>query len=730
MATRAQLPPPAVPIAELRTPNPINTFFRELVDRTSARWQQNNPIPRGTLYADLVGADVNISKAFPLLYFLSETVPIGSNTVAGMTQSDWIIWNWATDPEAESSYNAEVSYLGDSVSNSVFARTRTVRRDAYDVDPSTPTGSTYTGLIGVEMITPGSSYHHAEAEYDCGGEDAQILFVISKGEIISGIVEKSGINFNADSQINIIGDGSGATCRPILQPVAAILTSQKKVEFADDDPRSNEFVKVLEVWELLPGPYIPATRWDNDLGPVQMRTRAVLNTGQYASGGTVTPTGKLNFTGRDGSSVVLIEIQENWSNGTGAVGSINPPYPILVVDDYERLGEGRGSYERRTQIVVATGGEIGTLTRNNGFVTKITFEPYQDNPYLLKRIIETWVEVIINDQRTTSIHGGGITNITERRDEPGAQTPDTGLLVVSSQLDTTSPDEQTKKSEILSGESAWPPNFGFHCDEVTGIVVNYVKQVIDAGLPYPGKSGYRGPFIEDQPYDRWKTIRITSVVDLNTLPAPESWTINHPVNFPPQLLSIEALWSDNKSRSALATASLARVSVSSGSSCDVLITSSSGYRGYAKGTLTRTYFYGPPNAGLVPYPLKIIPSSGSVVITQTDSGTGASDGSQVAFNDGFTSTVIARDIRDHLVGNVTIVDPNHTSPAVGPVTAIGGGPSFVSVFAGGTAAFIEVRIPQSNPPRLIPGSTIIMEARPTEWRFGIWVLEVISVIVP
>lgn len=741
MADRPQLPPPNVMIPELRTANPINTIFRELVDRTTPRWQQNNPIARGMLYSDLQGSDVNVSKAFPTLYFLSETVPIGSNTVAGMTQHDYVIWNWATEPEAESSYNAEISYLGDSVTNPVFARVRTVRRDVYDNTPSIATGTPYTGLIGVEITVGGSGYKKAEAEYDCYGEDAEIRFVISKGAIISGIVLKSGTGFNLGSVINIIGDGSGAECVPIIQPVAAILTSQKKVEFPDDDPRSNEFVKSIEVYELLPGPWVSFTRYDDNLGPIQGRRRAVLNTGQR--GGVIGPTAYRNYEGRDGSSVVLIEIEERFSNGSGIPGpggEPNPTYPILAWSTYEQP-EGRIDHTSQLFGNEFAGHQATFVRPGGGIVIKTWFEPYQDNPAnLVHKLIDTWTEVVINDQATTSEHGGGIKSVTERTNQPGVQSPDTGLLVVKSELRTVSPNEQIKHSEILTGATAWPINIGRHTDEKTGIVVNYTKQVIDAGTPYPGTTPQsddcalmkiQGPFVEDQPYDRWKTIRIVSAVDLNTLPKPQCWGINHPVNFPPQLLSIEAIWSDAVSKLTSAQAGSARVAVSTGSGGGVIVTSRTGYRGYAQGIQQRTYFYGPPNVGLVPYPLKIKPSSGTVILTQTSSRTAYEQGCDggIEFSDAFQLQLEKVDIRDHLVGFYNVTNQFHQSPPQNAI-AVSGCFGVAAVSAFGTSSLMEIRLPFSTPTQLNSGSLIVMEAEVNEWRFGVWVLDVISVYVP
>lgn len=741
MATQPQLPPPGTMIAELRTPDPTQTFFRELVDRTTPRWQANNPIKRGTLYSSLQGSDVNVSKAFPLLYFLSETVPIGSNTVAGMTQSDWVIWNWGNDPDSESTYNAEISQLADATTNPVFSRIYTIRRDEYEASPTIATGSPLTALIGVHITDGGAGYKEAHAILDCAGTGAEVEFVIADGVIISAIVTKEGTGFDIGTQLTIEGDGSGATGVPLIQPVEAILTSQKKVEFPDDSPLSNEFVKVLRVYELLPGPYVPFTRYDDDLGPVQGTRRAVLNTGQR--GGIITPTGKTNYEGRDGSSVVLLEIQEGWTDGTGTF--VNPSFPIQRWATYS---DARGDVFHTSQIQTAPFGPFEATLDHNvaaGVWTKVWYEPYADNPYLVKRFTEEWFDVIVNDQAATSEFGGAMANVTERTAEPSQQSPEHGLLVIESKTVTTSPNEQTLRT-VKNPATAWPILTGSHTDERTGIVVGFTKQVVDANTPIPARSGCRGPFVEQQPYDWDKKIQIVSAVDLNSLPPAETWMTTRPFNLPPTLLSIEAIWSDVVGKFAEGATAAVSVQVSSGASGGIIVTARNGFRGYAKTQVTRKYYFCRPPDSEILTPLKILPSSGSVVLTDTSSTTFSSgtddetgplintsnlstsgDGGRVG--DRFQRQVAALDIRDHLVGIFDIINAQHRSQAMNAVGTSGGGVTR-GVSAAGTLCTMEVRIPQSTPTAINSGDQFLVEVDVQEWRFGIWVLEEYRVIVP
>lgn len=145
--------------------------------------------------------------------------------------------------------------------------------------------------------------------------------------------------------------------------------------------RDKVHVKFYALYDTLPGPWLPFTRYDDDLGPVQGRRRAVLNTGQAAS---LSATARTTYETRDGSSIVSWEIQELWTDGTGGAG--NPVFP--TPPPTELYDDERGAVQRSTQIVVATGSEVATLVLSGATVTRTTYEPY--NQFLLKKIIETF----------------------------------------------------------------------------------------------------------------------------------------------------------------------------------------------------------------------------------------------------------------------------------------------------------------------------------------------------
>lgn len=384
MPERPINPPLNKMVREITTPDHSAGFFTELVSRESARFQALHPIKRGTRYEATLGADQRTIDAFPALYFLKEVNPLGFGDVRSAPSDQYVLWYWGSIPDSEDSFNAEISYLGDAVANPVYARTYIVRRATHEITPTIALGSPLTALIGIRVSAAGSGYEAATVSITGGsgtGAAAEVV-IDAAGGISEIIVTNEGSGYTTAPTITVVSaSGSGATAVGIIQSQSAILTSQKKIELDQNDPFSHEFVRVLRVYELLPGPYLPFTRYDENLGPIQGRRRAVVNSSQITVLGA---TSKKTYEAREGSSYVLWEIEESWSDGTGSAG--NPAYPILKTNFFDPE---RGAILQVSQITTDTS-TAGSSVASGGTVTTIKYEPYQDNPNLRKKITETW----------------------------------------------------------------------------------------------------------------------------------------------------------------------------------------------------------------------------------------------------------------------------------------------------------------------------------------------------
>jgi hypothetical protein len=149
--------------------------------------------------------------------------------------------------------------------------------------------------------------------------------------------------------------------------------------FTGAQPASGDQI-VTHIYEILPAPWVPFTRYDDDLGPIQGRRRSVKNEGQVAS---LSADKRVTYEAREGSAIVYTEIEEAWSIETDDDG--NSLFPIRDRDFYDAS---RGAVQERRQLFVPTGEEEGTLENVNGVITQTSYEPY--NEFLSVKIVQTY----------------------------------------------------------------------------------------------------------------------------------------------------------------------------------------------------------------------------------------------------------------------------------------------------------------------------------------------------
>lgn len=214
----------------------------------------------------------------------------------------------------------------------------------------------------------------------------------------------------------------------------------------------NNDAVIHELYETLPGPWIPFTRYDQTLGPIQGRRRVVVNTGQSAS---LTATVKTTYEARGLSDYVSWQIEETNSDGTGTGG--NPAFPILDTDFYDNV---KGPVQQRAQAITATGSEAGTFTESGGTVTETRYVPI--NQFLLNKIVETYtvpgptvttehidsrMKNKITETRTLKVASGittqaviSSTNVIETRKEEGQSSLLATEVVITTPLPTARDD--------------------------------------------------------------------------------------------------------------------------------------------------------------------------------------------------------------------------------------------------------------------------------------------------
>lgn len=309
----------------------------------------------------------------------------------------WVIRIWVTDQTDPTWHNWAEKFSSDSNSHPIFIREYREPRKTYaPLTKGLPLKSVYR----LTLATVGAGYTPGtlpELTFDntaTGGTGAAGHAVVSPDGTIAHLVLDDGGDSYASAPTFAIeappAGGTTATGTAVIQPATALLVAEEAQQFPADSEFFGLFLNVVRVYETLPGPLIPDNRDDLILGPVQRTRQAVLNTGQtsLANGPVATATTKTTYEGRDGSSVVLWKIVENWSDGTGSAG--NPAYPLQTSTEFERDGVKKVvTRQLKTNANIVT-----TETLTPGVLTRKFGERY--NEFLQFQIIET-ITVIDGD---------------------------------------------------------------------------------------------------------------------------------------------------------------------------------------------------------------------------------------------------------------------------------------------------------------------------------------------
>lgn len=263
MPERPLTPPQQKMVREFSLPDHTAGFFVEVVSKESARYQNAYPIKRGTLYSTVQGGDVRTSDSFAPLYFLKETRYGTSDTL--------VSWIWATDQNSQDASNSDVTYSGESTSHPVYARVYHIRRSVYETTPALTIGTALTALIAIKVTAAGTGYAATDTVNISGGGGATAELVVnSAGAIQSVIVTNGGSGYDSASLPTVTvtsSTGSSATLVAVVQTKTAVLVSQRKQELghdspftsqSTDSPYSSTYVRVIRIWEVLPGPWLEA----------------------------------------------------------------------------------------------------------------------------------------------------------------------------------------------------------------------------------------------------------------------------------------------------------------------------------------------------------------------------------------------------------------------------------------------------------------------------------------
>ena len=516
---------------------------------------------------------------------------------------------------------------------------------------------------------------------------------------------------------------------------------------------TNSDERVLWIYEILPAPWVPFTRYDDDLGPVQGRRRAVKNEGQKAS---LTASTKRTYEGRDGSAIVLNEIEETWSIATDDDG--NSLFPIKTRDFYD---EARGAVQETRQLMVPDGTEEGSLSNENGIITKISYDVY--NQYLSFKIVETSKE---NGEDLAGNQTGtwGVES-TEKMLVPSGANVEYGFGVKSGTLIPVSKEQSEKRLENYPADSDNDgiiyTLIGQEQDETTKAIIQVEKSLVEAATLGSGRvanyiSNLRNNnyIVEVQPIDKWHSITIASKIIGS--PENQSWTETGNINLPNRLLEVGVIW-DSDFTSSAGTAGVnsideiisKEISWSTQAECSIAgrvvgtiyTKAKNGYSGAAQLNVERTFHPSAPTDVISVH--KFEPVYGTVTVksqSSNNTSVGASSGvgeintnssGNGKFNNDYSLSISQFGPVEH--NNPDLVEKGDPSSINTNVTASAGstpsGPYPTAIAYLNIAGVANLELPQSSTP-LESGDRYILNVDVKPWRLGWWVREVYTAIVP
>ena len=292
----------------------------------------------------------------------------------------------------------------------------------------------------------------------------------------------------------------------------------------------------------------------------------------------------------------------------------------------------------------------------------------------------------------------------------------------------------------------------YRTDEDLGVLIKIEKSLVDTASAPPAYSATS--VFERQSIDKWNSIQLISTRVGNTLPASETFSTIVSISMPDFLHSVGVIWlpdSDISSSSSgvigaahypdiswsLSATAHAKASIVGNGWVRII----NGYSGPANASVTRSFSIGPPTGTLSIHKFQTV--AGQLIINnmsynrdngkgkggygdfpQTTSGTFAA-----SFNRAIHYTNFAGVEHDspNIIHTGTATVTASSSASAGSIPGGGTYPSgSADAVATGTA---ELILPTSSTP-LSSGATFVMDINVEKRRFGIWMKEVITAIVP
>lgn len=240
-------PQPGTPGKSLQaypTPNRRDLIVTEDVPIKASHYE---PLPIGTYHPDNDRTNLGLRLVW-------------QGPVKGMDPTKQVRRIYATDRTAESTWNYAIKYSADDANYPIYIRSYLARRATFT--PATR-NQPLKEVITINVGAVGANYTSATVvvvnNAGTGGTGCTARAIIYKGTIVGVEIVTVGSGYNTAPAISFTdsGGGSGATATAAIQPVAAVLVKEDTDDLPQDDPLHSAYLRVIRVYETLPGPPLP-----------------------------------------------------------------------------------------------------------------------------------------------------------------------------------------------------------------------------------------------------------------------------------------------------------------------------------------------------------------------------------------------------------------------------------------------------------------------------------------
>lgn len=195
---------------------------------------------------------------------------------------------WYASPavSTQAVWNYDIGFAEESAAHPVYARTYILRREQEAPPAIAPLtkGAAFTGVWQIRVTNGGTGYVPDNPPLVTVTGNATAKAIVSNLGVVSWVVITSeGSGYAAAPTVTIAPSptvgGSTALAEAKIQLDTAKLVKEDLFELPDDDPRRSIFVRVVRIYETLPGPVITIRNGWDDFGGVEKTTEQKLLVG-------------------------------------------------------------------------------------------------------------------------------------------------------------------------------------------------------------------------------------------------------------------------------------------------------------------------------------------------------------------------------------------------------------------------------------------------------------------